>query len=913
MRNFVLLLIVIVLISVLQPPTPLQAQQATEKPAEPLFTNVAAEAGVNFIHVGNAPVMPLGTGVAWGDYDNDGWLDLYVTNQDGANALYHNQGDGTFVDQAATAGVTAPGTVGGGAVFADYDNDGWRDLYVVNIGPNLLFHNNGDGTFTNVTATAGVGDEGFGQSAAWGDYDNDGWLDLYVVNHVDPLNRSADRLYHNAGAPGGHPTFTDVSDLLSLHLRSGAGFAASFLDYDDDGDLDLYVVNDYIFGEHRENVLWQNEGAGVDGRWRFRNVATRSRTNVAINGMGLGVGDFDNNSTQDFAITNIGPNVLLANMGRGEFVNISQAAGIRRPRLDRDREALTWCALTLDYDHDGWLDLFLCGSPLDKGVGLPSVLYHNQHDKTFADVTAESGITGEWWTRAGAYADYDGDGDVDFYVANYNQPGALWRNNSRDTRWFNVRLTGVQSNRDGIGAKVWLTAGGQTQLRQLQSGGSLGAGNDLAAYFGLGDAAQVDRLAIEWPSGVIQLLTDLPANQMLALTETATTTQQVDLHLEALTLPDGGRIACGQPMTPTVTVRNLGAQILRDGTMTWQVLTGDDEAVLNATLIIPELQSFATQTISLPGWRPVAGVTYQAVVTGAVRGDEFRANNQLTSRVEATHFSDIAFAAGIDEEEPGSSVATGDFNGDGWVDLYLVNSDRPNLLYLNQRNGTFIDATDQAGVGDPGLGSSALVADFDGDGAVDIYALNLNENNVFYHNRGAPAPGRQPHPTFDNATIPTGLSNRGTSRIARSGDFDGDGDLDIYLVNDGQANVLFLNQGAPGGHPTFQPAPKSAGVADRGGGRDAAVGDFDGDGDLDIYLVKDREANVLFLNGGDATFTEASPSAGVADTNRSWRVVTADFDADNDLDLFVTNLARPIRSMSTRGMAAFKRRQRHAV
>jgi hypothetical protein len=860
---------------------PAPTRTAPQAKPTTLFTDVAAEAGVRFMHVGNAPFMPLGTGVAFGDYDNDDWLDIYVTHQAGANALYRNKGDGTFADVAQIAGVTAPETIGGGAIFADYDNDGWRDLYVVNQGPNILYRNNGDGTFADVTELAGVGDEGYGQSAAFGDYDNDGWLDLYVVNHIDLELRSIDKLYHNEG----DGTFSDASDLLSEHLRSGAGFVASFFDYDDDGDLDLYVVNDFTFGEYRRNVLWMNDGPDSSGRWRFRDVSSRSRTNVAINGMGLAVGDFSNRGRHDLVMTNIGPNFLLASNGRGQYQEVGSAAGIRRARLPGDRETLTWCALSLDYDHDGWLDIFLCGSPLDKGAGLPSVLYRNKQDGAFADVTEQAGVGGEFWSRAGAYADFDRDGDVDFFVANYNQPAALYRNNSQDTRWLTVRLAGTKSNRDGLGAKVYLTAGGRTQFRQIQSGGSLGAGNDLAAYFGLGDAAQVERLEIVWPSGTIQILSDVPSNQILNVTESASTEQDFDLRVEALSLRDtaalAGTVACGRLAQPTLRVRNLGKQPLVSATLVYSVTSHDGQTVLEERIVIPQLVPFATQIITLPGWVPQAGVGYRIAVMGQASNDEYLDNNTVESNVTASNFSDIAFASRLVDEEPGSSVTTGDFDGDGLADLYLVNSARPNILYRNRGNGAFEDVTAKANVGYWGLSSNAITADFDGDGALDIYLLTLNENNVYYRNRG--------DGTFENATHKANLDNRGTSRAAVSGDFDQDGDVDIFLINDGQADVLFLNDG----DGAFESAPKSAGLADYGGGRGAVAGDFNGDGKLDIYVVKDREPNVLYLNNGHGSFTVAPLQAGVADSNRSWGVVAADLDGDSDLDLYVTNLAQP--------------------
>ena len=455
------------------------AQEGTLPP----FSDVTVAAGVGLAHAGTAPGMPLGNGVAWGDFDRDGWPDLFVSNQGGPNALYRNLGDGSFVDVAAEAGVSAAEDFGSGAVFGDYDNDGWPDLFVANIGANRLFRNLGDGRFEDVTAAAGLGDEGYSQSGAWGDYDNDGWLDLYISNHIAP-DGSADRLWHNLG----DGRFEDASGLLPWRLRSGAAFVASFVDYDDDGDQDLYVINDKWFGETTSNVLWRNEGPGPANRagrhdWLFRDVSTHSGTSYTVNGMGLAVGDVDNDLDQDFLFTNIGANVLLSNSGDGRFRDFTQVAGVARASLPDGSEALTWCALFFDFDHDTWLDSFLCGSPLDSGDGQPDALYHNRGDGRFTDVAAETGMDAAQWTRSGAWADYDRDGDLDLYLASYGQSGQLWRNNARDSNWLTLELRGVHSNRDGIGAKIRLDAGGVTQLREMRSGESLGAGNQLLAHF----------------------------------------------------------------------------------------------------------------------------------------------------------------------------------------------------------------------------------------------------------------------------------------------------------------------------------------------------------------------------------------------------------------------------------------------
>ena len=483
------------------------------------FQDVAAEVGALFNHVGNAP-MPMGSGVAIADIDNDGWLDIFISNQGGDSALFYNEG-GHFRDIAESAGVHARGLVGSGAVFADYDNDGWKDLYLVNLGANVLFHNNGDKTFTDVSEIAGVGDTGAGMSAAWADYDNDGWLDLYVVNHMGP-DGSADRLYHNLG----NGRFEDVSHFMSERKRSGAGFVASWLDYDNDGDQDLYVVNDDFFGDHKGNVLWMNDGPGKDG-WRFYDVSTRSKTNTVLNGMGLAVGDYDNDLDEDLLFTNIGPNVLLKNTSLGIFEDQTNEAGVARQWLSDNREPLTWCSMFLDVDYDGFQDAFLCGAPLDKPQGQLNALFYNNGDKTFTDITLDAGMTEELWTRSAAYGDLDNDGDLDIYASNYGQASNVYQNTSETGNWLTVRLQGVRSNRDGIGAKVFIDTQHGRQLQHIRSGSSLGAGHDMAAYFGLGEAERVSRLEIHWPSGTVQVLNNIQANQVLTIVEEASSAPDV--------------------------------------------------------------------------------------------------------------------------------------------------------------------------------------------------------------------------------------------------------------------------------------------------------------------------------------------------------------------------------------------------
>ena len=513
--------------------------------SEMLFMDVSQQTAVTFEH--HAPFDDpaiWGTGAAFADYDRDGHLDLYVTNRMGPNVLYHNNGDGTFIDVATQAGVDAPNDDSAGVTFADYDNDGWRDLYLLNFGPNRLFRNNGDATFTNVTMKAGVDDPGRGTSAAWGDYDGDGFLDLYVANHVGcrdytdkrgcfndrypEVNR--DRLYHN----NGDGTFTDVTALLGPTDTLGAGFAVCFCDYNDDGRPDIYLVNDKKFATGdldivpedklaelsimpHHNLLWRNDGPDGSGGWKFTEVSEMVGADISAFGMGLAVGDYDNDGRSDLYISDIGPATLLQNRGDGAFENMTSQAGAAHGL--GGEKAMSWGTVFFDYDNDGWLDLYLGAMGLQDET---TVLFHNNGDGTFTDASAVSGATGGRGARTVAVADFDGDGSLDLFVINYGLPAALYRNllDTHQSHWLAFELVGTQSNRDAIGAKVYLTtADGLRQMREVRSGDSLGAGSDIALHFGLGQNDRASRIEITWPSGLRQTLTDVLADQRLIITE----------------------------------------------------------------------------------------------------------------------------------------------------------------------------------------------------------------------------------------------------------------------------------------------------------------------------------------------------------------------------------------------------------
>ena len=517
----------------------------------PAFTDVAGSAGVAFAHRRGYDLMPFGGGVAVADFDGDGLLDLYVTNSVGANALYRNTGDLRFVDIAAEAWVEDPASRSNGACAADYDNDGDTDLYVGNYGPSKLFRNRGDATFEEVTAAAGLTESSRNlrtMGCAWGDYDADGFLDLIFVRHLDDsdpgvfawgqrdLSEFADplALFRNRG----DGTFADVTVLLgdpapSRGIVRGAGFQPAFVDYDNDGDLDIYVVND--FGDEiTPNVVWRNDGRAASGAaWVFTDVSTASGSDVAINGMGVALGDYDLDGFTDFYITNIDDAVLLRNNGDGTFSERTHDAGVGRGRIGvPEGYSVGWGTAFFDYDNDGDQDLYLAAGYLDTDPDTnpaqqPNALFRNDGDGTFTDLPPwASGANDPGFGRGAAYGDFDGDGCLDLYVVNIGEfegrPGVakLFRNNcATGNNWLIVRTLGTRSNRDGIGATITVFAAGSTQRRTVTAGSSQMSQNMLAPHFGLGTATHVDTLTVRWPSGRSSSLTNVAANQVLVVTE----------------------------------------------------------------------------------------------------------------------------------------------------------------------------------------------------------------------------------------------------------------------------------------------------------------------------------------------------------------------------------------------------------
>ena len=499
------------------------------------FSEVSECAGINANHEGSWNEYKakdfsrgyLAMGQAWGDFDNDGWVDLYVTGGLTKSVLYQNQGDGTFDVSEFSASVGLHEVWTGGAVWADYDNDGWIDLYVLANGSNVLFHNEGGNGFRDVTSVAGVGSLGKSSGAAWGDYNGDSFLDLYVTNwscfpDCDPVSHelASDNLYRN----NGNGTFTEVSYLLDREMLQGAGFATSFADIDEDGDLDIYVVNDKLKNPIG-NVLWRNDGAGCKG-WCWTNASRQTKSNILKHGMGLAVGDYDNDLDLDLYFSDMVESmVLLENQG-GSFRDVADVAGV----ASATGSTTGWGTAFFDFNNDGWLDIFLATTEFKKvytiPVGMlfpyPNFLFENLGDGTFVDSSPIDWRQNPEASLGTAYADYDNDGYVDMVIGNWNESYVLYRNlglSGTHNHWITIKLAGSgHVNRDAVGSRVYVHLDdGSTLMQEVKIGSSLGAGNDTALHFGLGERA-IMRVEIVWPDGARQTHHNVTSNQKWLVT-----------------------------------------------------------------------------------------------------------------------------------------------------------------------------------------------------------------------------------------------------------------------------------------------------------------------------------------------------------------------------------------------------------
>jgi hypothetical protein len=505
-----------------------------------------------------------GSGVGLIDYDNDGWLDIYLVNGSNFNALdgkqepphaalFHNNHDGTFTDVAAKAGVTND-RWGFGVAIADYDNDGWPDIFVSNLGKNRLYHNNHDGTFTDVGEKAGIALGNWSAGGTWGDYDGDGRLDLFVTGYVHfdrdnlPLEKTKavgfsycefrgepvmcgpkniegepDHLFHN----NGDGTFTDVSVKAGVSDQTNRyyGFTPVFVDVNNDGKVDLVVADDSTL-----SYLYLNRGDGTFEDASYASGFGLNEDGREVAAMGVAVGDYMNNGLVDFAISDFSDEakLLFHNDGNSSFTEMSMRSGIGKKSIP----FLGWGTGFLDYDNDGWLDLMFvnghiypAADKLDWGTSYSQrpLLFRNLRDGKFEEVppVKGSGLAQIFSGRGAAFGDLFNDGKIDVVISTIEGPPVLLRNVYPDHHhWVELKLIGgPKSPRDAVGATVYLTANGMRQRRDVLSGGSYVSSNDQRPHFGLGDATDAGTAEIHWPSGAKENVKLAAVDRIFTITE----------------------------------------------------------------------------------------------------------------------------------------------------------------------------------------------------------------------------------------------------------------------------------------------------------------------------------------------------------------------------------------------------------
>ena len=505
-----------------------------------LFVDVSEQAGLSKKHriAEGWARMGFGTGAAWFDYDRDGDLDLYLPHGKGKNDLYRNEGDGTFVEVATEMNAEDRYHRGAAVAAADYDNDGWVDLYLANADEDVLLRNLQGTGFEDVTAAVGLNTlpEARSLSASWGDYDGDGYLDLYIANHVHLLTTDpehSDRLLRNNAGQ----SFTDVTDLLIPEHVNGYGFIGTWTDFDNDRDLDVLLINDCGFQLEgtTHTRLFRNDGGTDPFAWNFTEVSAEVGADHCHSGMGVAVGDYNRDGWMDYYYTNIGPETLLLENNQGVFKDVADSVGVRAVNPD-GIQLWSWGTNFFDYNLDGYLDLFVDAGTLyifttELDDPQPNLLFSGSEEGLFEDVSLISGLDSPLRSRSSIYGDYDNDGDPDMYIVNANQDVFLYENRaSENNNWLIVDLVGAfpASNRDAIGARIKLTDQSQAfdQYWETRSGSSLGGGDDVAAYFGLGASEGPFDIEVQWPSGQVTVFQNIAFNSRIELVEPEVTSSE---------------------------------------------------------------------------------------------------------------------------------------------------------------------------------------------------------------------------------------------------------------------------------------------------------------------------------------------------------------------------------------------------
>jgi hypothetical protein len=773
-----------------------RAHQKTASLDAPLkFTDVTKAAGLYR--------ETSGASATFVDFDDDGWLDLHLINRHyEPSLLYRNQRDGTFIDVTAASGLRFQ-TDRGGAFWVDVDNDGDKDCLTAGSNQDELFMNNGDlagqaGTFSSWGSLIGRAGTGRGGGMAVADFDNDGLVDIFVCQTDNsPRHYPADRslLFKNLG----EGKFQEVGRTAGLADSYDAGTAV-WLDFNQDGWVDLITASSVppLFNAFRNNRNGTFQQATAEAGLAEAEPRYYTR-------FGLYTPDLNSDGNTDLILIADSLRFYLQQSNRFRPRPVESLLSLPKALLPIG--AMTWA----DANNDGWRDWFMIVHPGATQIRL------GQKTGRFA----ESGVLKDETSSdfGMALGDYDNDGDLDLFLARQGA-SKLYRNDSPPQNWLQLQLRGTASNASGFGAKVNLYAGGRRQTVEVQMTGAL--------HFGLGNSSQTDSIQIRWPSGQFQKLTKVKANQKLDIKEPISATFEEVTNAAGIS----------------------GARQSRGAAFADYDNDGDLDLVVNG-------------------------------------GPGLLFNNKGDGT-----FTEVAEKAGIYIiSASAGGVAWGDFNNDGRLDLFMTRESRlPHRLLLANPDATFTDVSPEAGVALPSRrGGPVLLADFDANGFLDILIPSAEPVQLFLN---------QGNTTFLEAAERAGFASLSYKKhiTGCTGDYDNDGDIDVYLANSNWSykkhdapNYLFRNRSDLAGQAgTFEEVTTAAGVADSSNSKGAVFGDYDNDGDLDLYVANDGGDNRLFRNNGDGTFTDVARQAGVAGPFAAHSPAFGDFDNDGDLDLYVT-------------------------
>jgi hypothetical protein len=830
--------------------------------------------------------QPTGTSAhaVWFDYDGDGWPDLLLMRF-GQLALFHNLQGKAFEDVTQKAGLTKLMNSMAAAAF-DYDRDGDLDLYLggyfpekdfnnlpdtkvlfegwetaKNGGPNYLFRNNGNGTFTDVTAAAGVQDLGWAMAVGHGDLDNDGWQDLYIANDFGP-----DTVFRNLG----NGKFANVTkDTIGVDTKKGMN--AELADYNNDGFLDIYVTNMTEPYLHECNMLWENHGG-----FKFSDVATEVGACDTGWGWGAKFFDADNDGLQDIYVAN-----GFISDGPEDYMH-KLLDFVFQEGIDT-RDAKNWP------DMNGY-----------SMAGNERNVFLHQKFGSFVSEGAQAGVDDIGDARGVAVADFDRDGRVDLLVSNVTTPLRVYRNvTEAQGHWIGFTLRQSGSNYYAVGSRVTLETDTEKMIREVSIGNGFNSQSMLGVHFGLGKADKINMLTVTWPDGKSETF---PAPALGAW---------YMLERGKGILPLNGALKAESAKPATGNESNTGQK--PQASSAWQ------EIAKQAGLAQPHVPVMFDKKLGHIMDMIAAGAAGAAVGDYDRDGDldifvnnaKSGTPNYLWRNDGNLRFTDVAKTAGLADMNTANSTSAGgiflDYDGDGWKDLLAFHMGVSRLM-RNKGDGTFADVTEKAGIGKIYRNAlSAIAFDADRDGDVDLYLgayfpdrnmFDLKDDKVMHdsweksRNGGSNVYLRNNGDgTFTEATEQAGLADTGWTMAVGHADINNDGWQDVYVANDYGSDSLFLNNK----DGTFKNITKDAIGLDTKKGMNAEFGDIDGDGFLDVYVTNVteqflHECNMLWRNnGGSGTFTDITQEMGVCDTGWGWGAKFADLDNDGDLDLYVAN------------------------